>query len=486
MASPFLRLRIASCIALFAASAAPNPASAAVLAIGHGYGATPEAARAAAGADLALRLQRRAAVRLDSVPGKTAASTKRAIAGGRELPLIKVELSDAGANGAEFLQQARLTDASLAAYEREATRLAQGLRHLNPSRMSARELDDAFAHLDQYLRIRAVLGVLSSAAQAGLELDESQVWRSAVSRLTSASGARDVAQKVKLERADIGQCRIVAPVRADSAEATALSASITEELHSAASSAARDEGAECTLDGRYTQIGGRIVLTLFLLDAWFNTQRAFAFVLPAAAGQSSRSQPTTNFAATLSRGLVRVELPNGTTTPSSRQAMEVDVRMGRGNRGLFYRPGERDKLFVKLDRSGYYYIVGHLQKEAERFSYLMEIGEPGSAERFVRWVSPDQARRWQTVSDFTVEAPTGLEAVQVFATSEPPQKMLPPARFDPKRKLHLIGTDPVDAIERARGLVLVNLPAPRYEPSGKVEPTPLAVGEAVLQFSTLP
>ena len=85
-----------------------------------------------------------------------------------------------------------------------------------------------------------------------------------------------------------------------------------------------------------------------------------------------------------------------------------------------------------------------------------------------------------------MEAPIGLEAVQVFATSGPPQKMLPPTRFDPRRKLHLIGTDPVDAIKRARGLVLVNVPDPRKEPAGKVKPAPLAVGEAVLQFSTLP
>ena len=161
--------------------------------------------------------------------------------------------------------------------------------------------------------------------------------------------------------------------------------------------------------------------------------------------------------------------------------MNVDVRMGRGNRGLYYRSGERDRILVKLDRPGYYYIVGHVQKEAERFSYLMEIGEQGAADRFVRRVAADQAHRWQTVGEFTVEAPLGLEAVQVFATSQPPRKMLPAARFDPRRNLHLIGTDPIDAVGRARGLVLVNIPAPGKEPGA-----PLAIGEAVLQFSTLP
>jgi hypothetical protein len=268
---------------------------------------------------------------------------------------------------------------------------------------------------------------------------------------------------------------------------TALSALIADELAGAVGSATPDVGPACTLDGRYAQIDGQVLLMLFLQDASFNTQRAFVFLLPAAAEQRSRSLPAANgFAATLGRGLVRVELPPRTAGASSENAMNVDVRMGRGNRGLYYRPGERDKLLVKLDRPGYYYIVGHLQKETERFSYLMEIGEPGAAKRFVRRVAADQAHRWQTVGEFTLDAPIGLEAVQVFATSGPPQKMLPPTRFDPKRKLYLIGTDPVDAIKRARGLVLVNLPAPGNEPNGKAKPAPFVVGEAVLQFSTLP
>ena len=38
----------------------------------------------------------------------------------------------------------------------------------------------------------------------------------------------------------------------------------------------------------------------------------------------------------------------------------------------------------------------------------------------------------------------------------------------------------------SRGLVLVSMPAPRKEAGGTIKPAPLAVGEAVLQFSTLP
>jgi hypothetical protein len=489
---------VRNCIAILAASAAITlPASAAVLAVGHGSGNSPEAADADARSDLALRLQRRVEVRIEGATGKAAASLRRAIGGGRELPLIEVELAGAGSRGGAVLREARLTDESLAAYEREARRLEQRLRALEPARFAASQktaegFADWFARIDQYRRVSAVLGLFASKVQTEIELDEAGLWSFAAKTLSPVGGAKDVARLVRLglDRAGIAGVRVIAPVRADTAEVTALSVSIADEFRGALP-AGRLPTAAHTLDGWYARIDGRILLTLFLLDASFNTQRAFVFVLPAAIEQSSRAlAAASGFAETLTRGLVRVEMPAGGKIPPSSpgaagDAIEVGVRMGRGNRGLYYRPGDRDRLLVKLDRPGYYYIVGHVEKANSRFSYLMEIGERGASNRFVRRVGAGDARRWLSVGEFTVEAPVGLEAVQVFATSGPPERMLPATRFDPNRNLHVIGTDPVDAVKRTRGLVLVNIPDSRKDPGTKAEPKRFAIGEAVLQFSTL-
>jgi len=94
----------------------------------------------------------------------------------------------------------------------------------------------------------------------------------------------------------------------------------------------------------------------------------------------------------------------------------------------------------------------------------------------VRRVDADAANQWQAVGQFTVEPPVGLEAVQVIATTESPERALPPAKFDPARKLYLVGTNPGDSVERTRGLVLVNM-------SGASATG--AIGEAVLYFTTL-
>jgi hypothetical protein len=60
---------------------------------------------------------------------------------------------------------------------------------------------------------------------------------------------------------------------------------------------------------------------------------------------------------------------------------------------------------------------------------------------------------------------------------------LPHTRFDPSRNLYLIGTDPSEAVQRTRGLVLVNMAGDPGKPSASAPRS--VIGEAVLQFMTL-
>jgi len=470
-----------------------TPAWAAVLLVGYGIGNSEEAARAAAQDDLAYRLQRLGTRRLQSASGK-AVALRRAFVPGRELPLIGIETVSAGGDSRQMRYEARLTDASLAAYEREAGRLAERLRGLDRARIpagqeAAARLAEGFAWLDQYRRIHAVLSLFSSATRPEVESDEAALRHRVAKSLSPLAAVKDVARlvKIELDRAKVSGVRVIAPIRADNSEVTELSGSIADDLSGLVSTPG--QATRYTLDGRYERIDGRILLTLFLMDASFNTERAFVFVLPAAAEQSFRALPAASgFADTLSRGLVRIESLDDGAGPVAAVAgnvMGVDVRTERGHRSLYYRPGDRDRLLVKLDRPGYYYIVGHVEKANMRFSYLMEIGEPDSGNRFVRRVKAEGANRWETVGQFTVEPPLGLEAIQVLATSEPPERALPPTRLDPARKLYVIGTDPIETIKRARGLVLVNMAGATGETSRKTDAAQPAIGEAVLQFSTL-
>jgi len=458
------------------------PAPAAVLLAGYGQGDSAEAARAEARHDLAYRLGRLAASHFDGKSGSAIAY--RAIAGGRELPLIGIELVATGGSRIE----ARLTDASLAAYRSEAAKLGQSLRALQrsglqPSAGAAAQLTRLLAQLDQYRRIDAVMELFRSPLSPQTGPEDATLRRWALQHLPALDDAAQVARRVKseLERAKVGGVRVIAPVRADSAEITGLSGSIGDALRAELGAPTPDRSMRYTLDGSYERVDKKILLTLYLMNSSFSTERAFAYVLPGDLEKAFRSPPpAAGFSGTLSRGLVRIQSLDESATPAARppQARDgglvVEVQTGRGNRGLYYRPGDRDQLLVRLDRQGYYYVVGHIEKENTHLSYLMEIGQ-GTGNRFVRRVGAGEANRWQTVGEFVVEPPLGVEAVQVFATSEPPDRMLPAAKFDPARQLYVIGNNPVDAIARTRGLVRIEMGAAAVP----------AVGEAVLQFTTL-
>ena len=454
-------------LAAYLSGVAALPVSAAVLLAGYGSAGSEDAARAAAREDLAVRLQRAVVSRLRNE------ALRGALVEGREFPLIGIEMASADAGGGRLRYEARLTDASLAAYEREAARLAERLRKPDPTRVV-----EGLASLDQQRRVAAVLKAFSSKAPAEVALDEAALGRLAAKSL-APTDPKDTAKAVKsaLDRAKLSVSRVIAPVRSGSSQVTALSGAIADELRAALSP--RADRAGYTLDGTYEASDGKILLKLFLLDASFNTERGFVFVLKDASDRPA-APAARGLAQALSRGLVRVDLPEG----SSAGAMGVDVRTEKGRRGLYYRPGDRDQLFVKLDRPGYYYVVGHVEKESTRLSYLMEIGAPSGGSRFVRRVDAGAANQWQAVGEFTVEPPLGLEAVQVFATSEPPERALPPARLDPSRNLYLIGTDPSEAVKRTRGLVLVNLGDSGEKKPGATAPRPV-IGEGVLQFVTL-
>src|SRR5206468_9835730 len=92
LASAQVRSRCAVLFTMFLLGAFSLPGSAAVLLVGYGSGNSEEAARAAAQEDLAYRLQRLGARRLQAGAGKVSASVQRALIEGRELPLIRIEV----------------------------------------------------------------------------------------------------------------------------------------------------------------------------------------------------------------------------------------------------------------------------------------------------------------------------------------------------------------------------------------------------------
>ncbi len=108
-------------------------------------------------------------------------------------------------------------------------------------------------------------------------------------------------------------------------------------------------------------------------------------------------------------------------------------------------------FYVKLNKPGYFYIVGHTFAGEEPFSYLLELAEEASVpRRFVQFVNADDVNRWISLGEFEIYPPLGLEHLQVIASKEDLVERLPKYRFDEESEFYLVGKDPRDGLVKTR------------------------------------
>ena len=108
-------------------------------------------------------------------------------------------------------------------------------------------------------------------------------------------------------------------------------------------------------------------------------------------------------------------------------------------------------FYVKLNKPGYFYIVGHTFAGEEPFSYLLELAEEAGVPRcFVQFVNADDVNRWISLGEFEIYPPLGLEHLQVIASKEDLVERLPKYRFDGESEFYLVGKDPKDGLVKTR------------------------------------
>ncbi len=129
----------------------------------------------------------------------------------------------------------------------------------------------------------------------------------------------------------------------------------------------------------------------------------------------------------------------------------VSVRSNKGHQDLMFNEGDIFEIYVKLNKSGYFYIVGHTFAGEEPFSYLLELAEEASTpRRFVQFVNADDVNRWISLGEFEIYPPLGLEHLQVIASKEDLVERLPKYRFDEESEFYLVGKDPKDGLVKTR------------------------------------
>ncbi|QEP42463.1 hypothetical protein D5085_04500 [Ectothiorhodospiraceae bacterium BW-2] len=162
---------------------------------------------------------------------------------------------------------------------------------------------------------------------------------------------------------------------------------------------------------------------------------------------------------------------------------QAAISTNYGKEALAFREGEIYHILVKLNRPGYFYIVGHIRNQ---LSYLLEINPIGPNEpnenRFIVSVDASQVNRWIDIAPrgYRITPPLGTEDLQLIASTERPQ--LPP--YNPERQpdyyFHLKAKDAKQAVQKTRGSV----PEFILQQQQKKQPVAAPTDEDTLTFVT--
>jgi hypothetical protein len=148
--------------------------------------------------------------------------------------------------------------------------------------------------------------------------------------------------------------------------------------------------------------------------------------------------------------------------------LKIDVSSRKGGRNLLFRDGEQVDLLIRSNAAVWYYVVGHMFVGGERLSYLLPLhGEAGGAAQseawnqddapFVRYIPPDKVNHHLPIAtgSFLVQAPFGVEHLQVVAADKPLTGKLPKRRWNRLTGYHeVVGSvgNPTQGVTITRGL----------------------------------
>lgn len=138
----------------------------------------------------------------------------------------------------------------------------------------------------------------------------------------------------------------------------------------------------------------------------------------------------------------------------STEKLKVQIKTSKkSNKFKLY---ESLKLYIKLSKAGYYYIVNHsINKNGVSYSYLIEFNpDENDNKRFIRKIEAHQVGKWILVANIQISEPLGKEYIEVFAGQRFFTK-LPKNKFDMNyNHFKLNGNSIFQNIRKSRGMII--------------------------------
>lgn len=314
------------------------------------------------------------------------------------------------------------------AVEDGSRRIADDAKALEqaPASEATRRVDALLTELEQLQGLLLVYRFILNAQPPALAVTREDLL-GRLARLEDALPDLRTAAAHIAAQLDTNTVYYVAPPKlVGSEEITPFARAFADNVAAGIKSAPSLEGATRTLMGQYQITDSRLLVTWRVVMADGQVERTITQRL---ARDSAGDLRVT----ALQQGLDEL-LQNGLVLKGDLRA-EVATSAGAMD-GQVFTAGARIRLLVKLNKPGYFYIVGHVTpQQGEPYSYLVALNDadaaarPGSPEAkraFVRAVNGTDANRFVEIGEFEVTPPFGVERLQVFASTTDLLDQLPP------------------------------------------------------------
>lgn len=383
-----------------------------------------------------------------------------------ELPILGAEFASS-AEGSQVSVNAILeTSKSLPLYTARLSELQARMLSLNKQVSNEKNgaaqyasIMDIFTLLDEFKKLNTVNTYLSGNPQTpGIDEDALQ---NKIRSVRSQADSLDLAAQFLTEGISASNIYIFPAKTKNSNEITPFAALLKDKLSKYLKTTLSPSGASFTFVGQYDESNTGVDVTYHLIDDTSLAHKTNSVhVIKAAYSGLATTPTTTDFDQLLKAGVAM----SGN--------LRVDVSTNLGKRDLLFHQGDELELLVKLSEPGYFYAIGHTVKETENKSYLVELREADGPRKFVYFVNADDANKWISIGKFQVEAPFGVEGLQVYASNKDLADSLPATKLDSTTGLYV-----VDAANRKEGVVKTRALIKKFAKTAETS-------EASLMFTT--
>jgi hypothetical protein len=363
-----------------------------------------------------------------------------------DIPLIGVGINCDSAGGEVLCKVSLDSGKSLALYANKLKELLSEITTLDGriAKATVNEryvpLTQALTLIEQYEKYRAVaqlLGETQFTAPPRSRGDTEAQLRELEKSLSSIELAAQI-----LTRGVRAEAMYIYPAMPHgSHEVTPFGRVMRDRLAQSITSVESPDKAQTYFKGEYELLDNSIHLTYRLLDASGNTLETRVATLAPSAYKGLQVKPSSvDFDKLLHDGVVE----------SGDFRAQLSTR--RGSEALLFNEHEEIELLVKLNRPGYFYVVGHVVKKDENYSYLVELESADTDRRFVRRVNADDVNKWMSIGKFEATAPFGVESIQLVASKEDSLSRLPQHQLDKRSELYVVAASAKEGITKTRAL----------------------------------